>query len=143
MWRCLFILPSFLLAQPLQRNFEGNKILAIEYAPERQPLDVKDLHSNQLLNVGESLHYSDVAATIERLFATCRYEDIEVEAEPKEDGVVVRFVTKPKWFTGHIELHGHVSDPPNRGQLLNVTQLTSGAPFDEQQLKTAEEKMRN
>src|SRR5689334_16983215 len=98
MWRYLLILPPLLLAQPPQTNFEGKKILTIEYVPEKQPLDFKDLQSNQLLKVGEPLHYSEVAATIDHLFATGRYEDIQVEAEPKGDGVAVRFVTKHKWF---------------------------------------------
>src|SRR5262245_63542164 len=112
MWRFLFILPPFLLAQPLQTNFEGKNILAIEYSPEKQPLDAKDLQANQLLKTGEPLRYSEVAATIDRLFATGRYDDIQVVAEPRDNGVVARFITEPKWFIGHIELHGRISDPP-------------------------------
>src|SRR5262249_42173682 len=123
--------------------FEGKNILAIEYSPEKQPLDAKDLQANQLLKTGEPLRYSEVAATIDRLFATGRYDDIQVVAEPGDNGVVARFITEPKWFIGHIELQGRISDPPNRGQLLSISQLTPGAPFDEERLKTAEEQIRN
>ena len=46
-------------------------------------------------------------------------------------GLVLRFVTKNSWFIGNVAVEGHISDPPNRGQLVNVTRLSLGQPFSE------------
>src|SRR2546426_9442379 len=119
MRRYLLIVAPLLLAsrgvaQP--PSFEGLSILAVEYVPEKQPLAIEDLQANQLVRTGSPLKYSDVAATIDRLFATGRYEDIQVEAEPKDNGVVGRFGTRNTWVLSHVQLHGPIKNTRNRRQ---------------------------
>ena len=58
---------------------------------------------------------ADVRAAIERLFATGRYADIQVDAQPYRDGVVVAFLTKNSWFIGGVSMTGDISSPPNVG----------------------------
>lgn len=131
-----------LALQPVfaQRNpFEGKPVVRIEYVPSPQPLDPRDLADDVAVKQGAPLHEADVAQTIDRLFATGYYEDIQVDAEPAEGGVVVRFLTKLTWFTGHVGLSGKVRSPPNRQQILGLTPFTLGAPFDPASLETARE----
>ena len=120
------------------QDFEGRRIDAISYSPH-QPLDAADLDRLQPLKVGDALRAEAVAAAIDRLYETGRFEDIRVEAEPSPaGGVAVRFVTEERWFIGHVGVSGKVPNPPNRGQVGNVTQLSLGMPVEEDSLATAE-----
>jgi outer membrane protein assembly complex protein YaeT len=126
-------LPAF-----AQENlFEGKRVVRIEYVPSLQPLDPRDLAIAVAVKQGAALRQTDVAKTIDQLFATGHYEDIQVDAEPAEGGVAIRFLTTLAWFTGHVALSGKLHSPPNRQQLLGLTPFTLGAPFDPTSLETA------
>ncbi len=136
----LFTAISPLLAQ--SPNYDGRPVTAVTYAPEKQPLDNRDLEALQLVKTGAPLRSSAIAQTIDKLYATGAYEDIQVEAQPSGTGVAIRFVTKANWFIGHIEITGKVSDPPNRGQLLSTAQFPLGAKFQPEMLKTAQDSLK-
>ena len=108
--------------------FEGKPIVDIQF-PNGQPLDPADLARVLPLKKGEPLHSPDVARAIDGLFATGRFEDIVVEAEPSGNGVIVRFVTQNARFLGGVTIEGKVLQDPNRAQIQGVTQLSLGAPF--------------
>lgn len=124
---------SALFAQ--DRKFEGKPIITIQFDPKEQPLDPSELHEILPLQLGEPLHMADVRASIERLFATGRYADIQVDAEPynegAKDGVIIRFLTKNSWFIGSVTAAGAISNPPRAGQLENASGLDLGQPFTE------------
>ena len=146
-WGCLYtlLLTLLLTSQALfgqAGQFENKPIVDIQYQPAQQPLAQQDLDRIQPLKKGAPLHATDVAAAIDGLFATGRYRDIQVEAEPSENGVVIRFITTFTWFIGHIDVEGKISAPPNRGQLINATQLSLGVPFAETDVKAAEENLK-
>lgn len=135
----LFLCP---LVAAQANRFEGQPVAEVMYDPPQQPLDSTDLAAAQRVKKGEPLRAGDVAATIDDLFATGRYEDIRVEAESAPaGGVIVRIVTTPRWFIGHVGSTGKISPPPNRGQLGSAAQLGLGQPFDEPMLKAAEEQV--
>ncbi|MDQ6664281.1 MAG: hypothetical protein M3Z23_07790, partial [Acidobacteriota bacterium] len=117
-------------------QFEGKPIAAIQYSPA-QTLDPADLARSQPLKIGGPLHAADVASAIDGLFATGRFEDIAVEAEPSGEGVLVRFITKNTWFVGGVSIEGKLVTPPNRGEIHSTTQFTLGAPFREADVATA------
>src|SRR5262245_12181086 len=123
--------PGVVLAQP--QRFEGKRIVNIRFDPPSpaQPLEPEELYEILPLRIGEPLQLSTVRASIERLFATGRYADIQVEAEAYGDGVIITFRTKNSWFIGDVSVFGRVRDPPNRGQLVNATRLELGQPYTE------------
>src|SRR5947209_6734292 len=96
----LTVLAILLCATPSSAQtavFEGKTITDIQFRP-LQPLHPADLDVAVPLKKGAPLRASEVAAAIDGLFATGRFEDIAVEAEPDGDnGVVVRFVTQLAW----------------------------------------------
>jgi outer membrane protein insertion porin family len=108
----------------------------------QQTLDPADLAKAQPLKKGDPLRKEDIARAIDGLFATGRFDDIAVEAEPSGDGVIVRFVTKNAWFLGGVSMEGKVLIPPNRGQLASTSQLSLGAPFQQEDLTKAVEGMK-
>jgi outer membrane protein assembly complex protein YaeT len=119
-------------------SFFGKRVARVEYSPAKQPIDNVDLKMDQLVKPGAVLRESDVAASIDRLFASGYYEDIQVDAEMSPEGVVIRYITRPKTFVGHIQIGGKLRRPPNSGQIYSVLQMSPGRPFREEMLSTAE-----
>ncbi|HUA62671.1 MAG TPA: BamA/TamA family outer membrane protein [Verrucomicrobiae bacterium] len=116
--------------------FEGRTIADIQFSP-RQPLDAADLAKAMPLRKGQPLHAADVAASIDGLFGTGRFEDIAVDAELHGNAVVVRFQTRLAWFVGQVAVEGKVGSPPNKPQVRTATQLSLGAPFHDTEVATA------
>lgn len=131
---------SLASAQPSQ--FEGKRVVDITFVPA-QVLDAADVAKRVPLKKGTPLRLDDVSAAIDQLFATGRFEDIRVEAEPKEDGVSIRFVTSNTSFIGGVSVEGKMSLPPNRGQIVNTAQLGLGTPFRAEDLTRAQEAIGN
>jgi outer membrane protein insertion porin family len=134
LWIGCLAFASLVYAQGNQ--FEGRRISEIQYFP-KQELDPADLAAVQPLKVGNLLHASDVADAIDSFFATGRFADIAVEARASGSDVIVRFVTKPAFFVGGINVEGKISQPPNKGQIVGSSQLTLGARFRDQDLTSA------
>ena len=140
LWFGLTLLPGLAWGQP---QFEGKQIVSIQYDPAPAPLAQKDLDRLQVVKTGTPLRMADIGTTIDRLYASGRFEDIQVDAEPSgPDGVAIRFLTKPAWFVGHVGVTGKIILPPNRGQVVNTSQLSLGTPFHDADLHTAEENIK-
>jgi outer membrane protein assembly complex protein YaeT len=130
------------LAPPQQ--FEGRPIADIRWDPPHQPVLRADLARIITLKPGEPLRIDDVRANIKSLYATGEYSNIEVEAVPEGTGVALTFRTTEQWFVGPVEVRGgKVKLPPSEGQLQNATRLELGTPFDDGDIQTATENMRN
>jgi outer membrane protein insertion porin family len=119
-------------------SFYGKRVARVEYSPSKQPIDEVDLKADQLVQKGTVLRETDVAQSIDRLFASGYYLDIQVDAEMSGDEVVVRFITKAAIFLGHVDITGKIKSPPNSGQIYSTLQMTTGRPFQESMLKSAE-----
>lgn len=123
-------------------GYEGKQILIIRFSPAEQPLDPSELHEILPLKMNRPLRMADVRASIERLFATGRYADIQVDAEPYKDGLAITFLTKNSWFIGDIAARGRISSPPNAGQLENAADLDLGQPYTQSAVERAVENQR-
>src|SRR5271157_6294783 len=88
--------PATLLAQ--YQKYDGKEVLTIQFDPAEQPLDPSELHEILPLKIHQPLAMAAVRASIERLFATGRYADIQVDAQPYQNGVIIRFLTRNSWF---------------------------------------------
>lgn len=132
----IFFISIISLAHAQVGQFEGKRIAAIQYLPS-QTLDPADLAKAQPLKVGDPLHASDVARAIDQFFATGRFEDIAIEAQPSGDAVNVLFVTTPKYFIGGVNVEGKIVQPPNKGQVSSTTQLTLGEDFRDEDVPAA------
>jgi outer membrane protein insertion porin family len=133
---CAITLATCCLAQVSE--FEGRTIADIQYSPS-QPLAPQDLAKSQPLQKGMPLRGEDVAHAIDGLFATGRFENIVVEAEPLPNGIVVRFNLQLAQFVGGIAVAGGSPSPPNRAQIEAATQLMLGTPFHDADVTAAVE----
>jgi outer membrane protein insertion porin family len=127
--------PRSLFAQ--YQKYEGRPVLNIRFVPAVQPLEGAELFEMLPLKRDQPLGMAVVRASIERLFATGRYRDIQVDAEPYDDGVIVTFMTTNSWFVGNVSVGGNVDDPPNPGQLSNASRLELGQPYTDRDLDIA------
>lgn len=117
--------------------YEGKPVTKVEFVPPKQPVDEKELWSMVAVKAGQPLRMADVRATVDRLWATGAYADIQVDAEPDGDGVRIRFLSKNSWFIGRVSAEGKVGEPPNFGQLANATKLDLGQPYSEEEITEA------
>jgi outer membrane protein insertion porin family len=125
------------------QQFEGRQISEIIFDPADQPVAQVDLERILPLKVHSALHMADVRKAIDQLYATGRYEYIEVSAEPAgSNDVAVRILTRNRWFIGRVSIAGSSAEPPTKGQMVNVTKLDLGQPFVPGDMKNAEERVR-
>ena len=79
------VVSTCLLCEAQESNpaakYQGRPVTAVVFVPEQQPLDSDELASLVRVKRGQPLRVSDVHNTIERLFATGRYLDIQADAE--------------------------------------------------------------
>ena len=121
--------PASLLAQ--YQRYEGANVAEIQFEPAAQPLEAGEIREILPLKAGQPLRMAEVRAAIERLFATGRYADIQVDARPSPNGVAIVFVTKNSWFVGDVSATGRISANPSPGQLENTARLDLGVRFSE------------
>ena len=114
-------------------DYEGKPVASITFEPNLIPFSASELAEIVLLKKGEPLRLTDVRASIERLFATGRYDDIVVDARLENGQVAITFLTKGNWFVGQVAVQG-ASAPPSGGQLVNATDLDLGTLFREESL---------
>ena len=124
------------------QKYEGLKVTSIRFNPEIQPLESDEIHKILPLKAAEPLNIATIRASIDRLFATGRYADIEVDAQPYNGGVAITFVTKNSWFIGSVRDVGNIKSPPNASQLANAGNLNLGQPYTETVLNEAEAEQR-
>src|SRR5262245_12389683 len=135
---CLVAL-LFLVAFPSRlpgqnHKFEGLPIRNIAFEPVEQPLDPSELHDILPLEMNRPLEMGTIRATIDRLFATGRYSDIQVDVQPYRDGVASKFITRHSWFIGDVSVAGQLKTPPNIGQIENASDLGLGQPYSDDKI---------
>ncbi len=110
--------------------FEGQAIVSVSFEPAEQPLAQRELNEILPVKVAQEYSAAGIRDAIERLYATGRYGDIQVDASPAEGGLAIRFITKNSWFIGKVSTKGDVGEPPNAGQIVNASRLRLGDAFD-------------
>jgi outer membrane protein insertion porin family len=141
----IFALVTCHYATPLiagPQDYEGKRLAHVNFDPAEQPLYSVDLQRKiALLKIGQPLRQADIQATIEKLFASGRYEDIAIDAKLEGSDVTVTFITKNVLFVRDVRVTG-VPDPPNQGQLVTATKLQLGYPYARNQLRQSIENLK-
>lgn len=134
-WACVFFLTT--ASAYAQEQFSGKSVVAVSYEPAKQPIDPRDLANMQLVQENRPLDLQQVATTIDHLFASGLYDDIQVDAEPAGAGVRIRFITRARLFVGHVDTQGKISSPPNAAIITSDAQLYLGTPYNPNDVRTA------
>lgn len=114
-------------------DFYGKPIQELVLLPRRQPMPLDEFVELLGIEPGAVLTPEMVRDIIRKLYATGRFEQVNVEAESLgPDAVQLRIETEHKWFVGNVSIVG-VKAPPNPGELQNVTKLQLGAEFSQRE----------
>jgi outer membrane protein insertion porin family len=136
----LFVYSMAALAQDSSDSnpaaWEGRNIVAIVRDPPQQPLEQDEFDRRLGLRIGTPLVLTSVRAAIESLYATGRYHDISIEAQPSGAGVELRVVTTFNYFISGVIIDG-AADPPGLEQLRTSTKLELGGLFQEDLMEPA------
>src|SRR5215470_11799940 len=102
-------------------SYEGTKVLSIQL-PAIPEADRDRLARLLPQNAGQPLERDLVRESIRILFATGRFADIQAEAVPSGNGVVLTFTTSPNYFVGAIAVEGAPARP-NTNQVINASKF--------------------
>jgi outer membrane protein insertion porin family len=123
-------------------SFQGIPIRSVAYEPAQQPLEPGNLAAVTVLVAGEPYSADKAAETIDRMFATGRYEDVQIDVRTNQGGVDVRIVTALQWFIGHVGVDVDTDAWPTPNEVVEATKLRLGEPLREGDIQSAEESVR-
>jgi len=99
--------------------------------------DERELLQLVALRLGEPLERGKLRESIQALYATGRFADIQVEAERTPDRqVAVVFLTSPNYFVGEITVDGAPPHPTDT-QIINASKLQLGELFTREKMDRA------
>ncbi len=133
-----------LAAQEGADGLEGTPVVAVRHQPQVSqvpPMEPEALARIVEYQPGEPYSGRRIRESIERLYATGRFADIQVDAELERGGVALTFLTRGKYFIGAVSVRG-VTAPPSESQLRAAARLRLGFPYSEEDLATAIEGVR-
>ncbi len=131
-----------LAAAPVRGSeFFGVPVSEILFAPPLGPGAAASAERALTIGVGEPLDRNKLRDSIQALFRTGRYADIQAHVSPAPNGARLTLLVEPAWFIGNVQVNG-VPRPPSEGQLLNATALRLGELFTEQKLAAAARSLR-
>ena len=144
---CIFAIWLALCAGPAAAqvsgpSLEGRPVASITFDPAKQPLASREITEILPLRKGASYSAALIRNSIERLYASGRYQDIQVDASDSPDGITLRFITKSAWFTGRVVVDADIAEPPSNAQLASAARLDLGGSFDERQVFLGDENIR-
>ena len=105
-------------AQESAPVFVGRPIVSVEFEPAEQPLDAAVVRETVTVKPGSVYRQTDIRLSIERLYATGRYRDIQVDARASGAGVAIRFITEGTWFVGRVLVETDIAEPPSPAQMV-------------------------
>jgi outer membrane protein insertion porin family len=100
-------------------------------------------HILQLLpqKVGAPLDRTQVRDSMRTLYGTGRFADIQAEAAPSGNGVILTFTTAENFFVGAVLVEGAPARP-NENQITNSAKLQLGELYNQDKLNRALENIR-
>ena len=122
-------------------EYSGIPIADIRFDPPLPPGVRASAERALRLEVGQPLAPSALRESLQALFRTGRFADIQADAQAVDGGVRLAFLTEPAWFVGNVRVVG-VARPPSEGQLVNATKLRLGELLTEQKVAQAARSVR-
>lgn len=114
-------------------EYQGLAVQQVQFKgidPSEQP----NLSKLLALKIGEPLDRAKLHDSIQSLYSTGRFADIQAEAQHAGDrGVVVTFVTTFNYFVGEINVDG-APGRPTANQIINASKLQLGELFTQEKM---------
>jgi len=129
--------PAVQPAQEGASRFEGRPVAEIRFPDVSGPSEAQQLRALIPQKSGAALDRQLIHQTLHTLYATGRFADIRVEAEPAPAGqVLLNIFTTPNYFVGPVRAEGAPARP-TAGQIVNASKLALGEEFTPDRLARA------
>lgn len=125
--------------QPGDENAHlGKKIVAVELrgADKALPAELEDQLTPRLPQPGQTLTRTILRESVQALYSTLEFDDVQVDAVPQADGVKLIFSGSMNMFLGALTVEG-APRPPTASQLVNATKLGLGHLFRNEEMEAA------
>lgn len=128
------------LGQEPGAEYEGRIVRSVQFS------GISETDSDHLLEMiaqkeGEPLSRDRVRDSIRTLYSTGRFADIQAEAVPSGDGVLLTFATSSNFFVGAVRVEGAPSRP-TANQIVNASKFQLGELYTIEKLNRALENIR-
>ena len=119
-------------------SLAGRRVQDIQFRGAPSVVDPQRLLSMIPQKADQPLDKRKVRASIQALFATGRFRDIQVEVEPAPGNELsLVFIAKQNQFIGPVRVTGAPRHGPNDYQLVNASKLQLGELLTDERLKQA------
>jgi outer membrane protein insertion porin family len=125
------LLPGLLSAQDALETFLDTRVAAVRIRPQAAevPPDLEPRLLERIpLKPGSLLTREDLRDSLQVLYATLHFAQIEAGAVSTPQGVEITFYTHPNYFIQAVQVEG-APGPPTAVQLVNATKLELGRLF--------------
>ena len=125
-------------------ELEGIPVLSVRHQPansQAPPIEPEALDRIVTQRAGEPYSSRKIRESIDRLFATGRFADIQVDAAREAGGLVLTFLTSGRYFIGGVSVRG-VEAPPSESQLRAAARLRLGYSYSDGDLPAATDGVR-
>lgn len=121
-------------------RYEGKLVLAI-YLPGVPDSDREHMLALLPQKTGSPLDRNLVRDSMRTLYGTGRFADIQAEAVPSGNGVIITFSTSENFFVGAVLVEGAPARP-NENQIVNAAKFQLGELYNQEKLNRAIENIR-
>ncbi|MBI2682830.1 MAG: hypothetical protein HYX26_06370, partial [Acidobacteriales bacterium] len=145
LWLATFwVFPSAILAQGGLDEYLDTRVAAVRIQPQAAevPADLESALLAKLpLKPGAILTREDLRDSLQVLYATLRFSQIEAGASASAEGTVITFYTHPNFFIRAVQVEG-APGPPSASQLVNAAKLELGTLFREDEIAGSIERIK-
>jgi outer membrane protein insertion porin family len=123
-------------------SLQGRIVSEIRLLSSTETEPSQSLLSTLEQRVGDPFDRTHLRSSVRALYASGRFADVQVDAEPALDGGIrLTFLTTPNYFNGSIRVTGLPKGGPTETQLVHSTRLGLGELFTEQKLQDSINRM--
>jgi len=128
--------PSVPLDLGSMNRFAGRRVHDIQLRGIPNAGEIKRLLALIPQKTGEPLDKRKLRASLQALYATGRFQDLQADVEPApQNELSLVFIAKPTQFVGLVAVTGAPRHGPNDHQLVNASKLQLGEPFTGERLR--------
>ncbi len=120
-------------------SYEGQTVSGIELAG-RPDLSSEQFQTLFVQKSGQPFSAEKITQTITALKRTNEFQDVTVDLRPEPSGVRLIFIVQPAMYFGTYEFEG--ADEFSYARLLQATNYSSAEPYNDADVRTAEDNLR-
>ncbi len=117
-------------------HMQGARVTAVNFRGLHSPFAEAQIHDLIAQKVGEPLDKNKIRDTLRALYATGRFENIDVQAVRASDGsVALTIYATENFFNGDVGILGRPRHAPSDTQFLNASKLNLGELYTPEKVR--------